>query len=170
MQYSIYNGAMQTTSAAAKVTTGTSAKTMMQLKSTIPFRIFEWGYSFDGSAAATPGEVELIEAGTVFATVTAYATSDITRYDGEALLFGDPTASSVIFTVGTSASGYTSSSEGSIVAVRNLAGPQLTAPTNQFIQQFPLGYRPFVQAAYSARIRMTFGTAVNAYCYMIIEV
>ena len=161
---------MPTTAAFAKVTTGTAAKTMMQVKATIPFRIVEWGCSFDGSAAATPGQIELIETGTIFATVTAYATADITRYDGEALLFGDPTASSVIFSVGTSASGYTSTSEGSIVAVRALAGPQLIAPTNQFVEQFPLGYRPLVQALNSARIRVTFGTAINAYTYMIFEV
>jgi hypothetical protein len=169
MQYSFANGPQQTTSAFAKVTTGTAIKTMLQGKFTVPVRIVEWGCSLDGSAAATPGQVELIETGTVFATVTAYATADITRYDGEALLFGDPTSSSVLINVGTSASGYTSTSEGSITAVRNLAGPQLIAPTNQFIQQFPLGYRPLVQAGNALRIRMTFGTAVNAYCYCIIE-
>jgi hypothetical protein len=169
MQYSMANGPMQTTAAFAKVTTGTAVKTMLQVKTTLPIRIVEWGWSFDGSAAATPGEIELIETGTVFGTVTAYATADITRYDGEALLFGDPTASSVLFNVGTSASGYTCTSEGSITAVRNLAGPQLGAPTNQFVQQFPLGYRPLVQAGDALRIRVTFGTAVNMYCYVIVE-
>lgn len=168
MQYSFYNGAMQTTAAPVKVTTGTAIKTMLQMKGVIPFRVVEWGYSYDGAAAATPGQIELIESGTVFSTVTAYVANDITRYDAEALLFGDPTTA--ILTVGTSAGGFTSTSEGSVTATRNLAGPQLTAPTNQFVQQFPLGYRPFVQAANALRIRMTFGTAVNAYCYCIIEV
>lgn len=158
---------MQTTAAPAKVATGTVIKTMMQVKGVVPFRIVEWGYSYDGSAAATPGQIELIETGTIFATVTAYATADITRYDGEALLFGDPTTA--LITVGTSASGYTSTVEGSVVATRNLAGPQMTAPTNQLIQQFPLGYRPLVQAVNSLRIRMTFGTTVNATCYVILE-
>lgn len=167
MQYLIGNGPMQTTAAFAKVATGASIKTMLQVKTVVPARIVEWGCSFDASAAATPGQVELIETGSVFATVTASVANDITKYDGEALLFGDPT--SAIFTVGTSATGYTSSAEGTITAVRNLAGPQLIAPTNQFIEQFPLGYRPLVQAAVSMRIRMTFGTTVNAYCYVILE-
>ncbi len=167
MQYLIGNGPMQTTAGFAKVTTGTSVKTMLQVKTVVPARVVEWGCSFDGSAAATPGIVELIETGTVFGTVTASANADITEYDGEALLFGDPTTA--LITVGTSATGYTCTSEGSITAVRNLAGPQLIAPTNQFIQQFPLGYRPLVQAAKAMRIRVTFGTAVNAYVYVIIE-
>ena len=167
MQYSISNGPMQTTAAFAKVTTGTAVKTMLQVKSVIPFRIVEWGYSVDGSSAATPGQVELVETGTVFGTVTASALADLTQYDGEALLFGDPTTA--LITVGTSATGYTCTSEGSITAVRNLAGPQLIAPTNQFIQQFPLGYRPYVKAVNAMRIRNTFGTAVNAYCYVILE-
>ncbi len=170
MQYQIANGPMPTTAAFAKVTTGTAIKTMLQLKATIPVRIVEWGCSFDGSAAATPGQVELVETGTVFGTVTAYATADITRLDGEAVQFGDPTSSSVIFNVGTSASGYTCTSEGSITAVRNFDGPKLIAPTNQYEKQFPLGYRPYLLAGSCLRIRMTFGTAVNAYCYCIIEV
>ncbi len=167
MQYLISNGPMQTTAGFAKVTTGTSVKTMLQVKTVVPARVVEWGISFDGSAAATPGIVELIETGTVFGTVTASVLADITLYDGEALLFGDPTTA--LITVGTSATGYTCTSEGSITAVRNLAGPQLIAPTNQFIQQFPLGYRPLVQAAKALRIRVTFGTAVNAYAYLILE-
>ncbi len=167
MQYLIGNGPQQTTAGFAKVTTGTSVKTMLQVKTVVPARVVEWGCSFDGSAAATPGIVELIETGTVFGTVTASVLADITLYDGEALLFGDPTTA--LISVGTSATGYTCTSEGSITAVRNLAGPQLIAPTNQFIQQFPLGYRPLIQAAKAMRIRMTFGTAVNAYAYVIIE-
>lgn len=167
MQYLIGNGPMQTTAAFAKVATGNTIKTMLQVKGVIPFRIYEWGISFDGSAAATPGQVELIETGSVFGTVTATANADITQYDGEAKQFGDPTTA--LITVGTSATGYTCTSEGTITAVRNLAGPQLIAPTNQFVEQFPLGYRPYVPAVTAMRIRVTFGTTVNAYCYVIIE-
>jgi len=167
VQYLFANGPMPTTAAFAKVATGTSIKTMLQVKTVVPCRVVEWGCSFDGSAAATPGQVELIETGSIFATVTAAVNADITELDGEALLFGDPTTA--LFTVGTAATGYTASAEGSIVAVRNLAGPQLVAPTNQFIEQFPLGNRPLVQATKALRIRMTFGTSVNAYCYVILD-
>lgn len=166
MLYLIANGAQQTTAAFVKVTTNNVIKTLLQVKPVIPIEIVEWGISFDGSAAATPGAVELIETGTVFATVTASAEADITKQDGTALLFGNTSA--VIFTLGTSATGYTASAEGSIVACRNF-DLQLIAPTNQYVKQFPLGARPIIQGASSARIRVTFGTAVNAYCYMILN-
>jgi len=124
------------------------------------------GISFDGSAAATPGIVELIETD-VAATVTASVTADITKYNPEALLAGNPVTS--LITVGTAATGYTASAEGTTTAVRNLDGPQLIAPTNQFIKQFPLGREPLVQTGKFGRIRVTFGTTVNAFCYVIMK-
>lgn len=168
-QFLIANGPMQTTAAFAAVTTGTAIKTMLQVKpsATLTMRIVEWGISFDGSAAATPGKVELIETD-VAATVTASATADITKYDGAALSGGDPVTN--LIQVGTTSTGYTASAEGTITAIRNLDGPQFIAPTTQFIKQFPLGREPIVQISKFARIRVTFGTAVNAYCYMIVEI
>src|SRR4051812_21710899 len=167
--YLIGNGPMPTTAAFAVVTTGNTIKTMLQVKAaaTATFRIVEWGISLDGSAAATPGKVELIETD-VAATVTASVTADITKYDADAIANGDPVTA--LISVGTTATGYTSTGEGTIAAIRNLDGPQLIAPTTQFIKQFPLGREPIVQVAKFARIRVTFGTAVNAYCYMIIQV
>ena len=163
------NGPQQTTAAFASVTTGTAIKTMLQLKSgsTTAIKILEWGISFDGSAAATPGKVELIETD-VAATVTASAAADFTKYDAVAIALGDPTTA--LFAVGTTSTGYTATAEGSITAVRNLDGPQFIAPTTQFVKQFPLGREPFIQSGKFGRIRVTFGTAVNAYCYMLVEV
>jgi hypothetical protein len=167
-QYLIANGPMQTTSSFATVTTGTSLKTMLQVKAsaTLTFKVKEWGISFDGFAAALPGKIELIETD-VAATVTASVANDITKYDGAALLGGDPTTN--LIQVGTTSTGYTSTSEGSTTACRSLAGPQLLPPTGPFIQQFPLGVEPVVQISKFLRIRVLFGTAVNAYCYVIIE-
>jgi hypothetical protein len=167
--YLLANGPQQTTAAFATVATGTAIKTMMQVKpsATNAIKIVEWGISFDGSAAATPGKVELIETD-VAATVTAYVTADITKLDNDALMGGDPVTN--LLPVGTTSSGYTSTSEGTITAVRNLAGPQFIAPTSQFIQQFPLGREPTIQISKFGRIRVTFGTTVNAYCYMIVQV
>lgn len=164
--YVAANGPQQTTAAFAAVTTGNAIKTLLQLKplTGIDLKIKEWGISFDGSAAATPGKIELIETD-VAATVTAYASADVTKLNNP----GGPVADSGLISLGTSASGYTSTSEGSITAVRNLAGPQFIAPTSQFIQQFPLGCEPLLQAGKFLRIRVTFGTAVNAYCYVIFE-
>ncbi len=167
--YLIPNAPMQTTAAAAAVTTGTAIKTMLQVKAsaTKPFIIVEWGISFDGSAAATPIKVELIETD-VAATVTASVAADITKLDGEALSGGDPTTN--LIPVGTTSTGYTATGEGTIAATRDLDGPQFIAPTNQYIKQFPLGREAVVQVSKFARIRVTAGTAVNAYCYMIIQV
>jgi hypothetical protein len=166
--YLLHNGPMQTTAAALAVTTGTAIKTMLQLQpsATIAARIIEWGASFDGSAAATPGKVELIETD-VAATVTAFAAADITKYDAEALAGGDPTTN--LIQVGAAASGYTATVEGTIAAVRNLDAPQFIAPTTQFQKQFPLGREPIIQLSKFARIRVTFAAAVNCYCYMIVQ-
>lgn len=168
-QFLIANGAMQTTAAFVPVTTGTSIKTLLQVKpsATLIMKVIEWGISFDGSAAATPGKVELIETD-VAATVTASVANDITKYNAEALMGGDPTTN--LIQVGVSATGYTATVEGSIAAVRNLDAPQLIAPTNQFIKQFPLGREPLVQIAKFLRIRVTLAAAINAYCYVIVEI
>ncbi len=167
--YLIPNGPMQTTAAIAPVTTGTAIKTLLQFKAsaTKTAKIIEWGISFDGSAAATPGKIELIETD-VAATVTASVAADITKVDAEALAGGDPTTN--LIQVGTTSTGYTASGEGSTTAVRNLDAPQLIAPTNQFVKQFPLGREPVVQVSKFARIRVTLGAAVNAYCYIVVEI
>lgn len=166
--YTIYNGPSPTTAAQVPVTTGTGIKTLLQVKAsaTKTFKIVEWGISFDGSAAATPIKVELCETD-VAATVTAAVAADINKIDPDALSGGDPTTN--LLPVGTTSTGYTSTSEGSIAAVREF-DVQLVAPTNQYVKQFPLGREPVVQISKFARIRVTAGAAVNAYCYMTIEV
>lgn len=167
--YLFANGPMPTTASFASVTTGTSLKTMLQFKAsaTIVAKVKEWGCSFDGSAAATPGKVELIETD-VAATVTAAVSADITKLDANALSGGDPTTN--LIQVGTAATGYTSSSEGSITAVRALDSAKFIAPTNQYEKQFPLGNEPIIQISKFARIRVLFGVAVNCYCYLIVEI
>lgn len=167
-KYLIANGPMPTTAAQAAVTTGTAIKTLLQVKAsaTKPFKVCEWGISFDGSAAATPIKCELLETD-VAATVTAAVANDITKFDGEALAGGDPTTN--LFPVGTTSTGYTATAEGSITAVRML-DPQFIAPTNQYVKQFPLGSEPVIQISKFLRVRVTAGAAVNAYCYVIVEV
>lgn len=166
----IPNGPMQTTASFATVTTGTSLKTMLQVKpsATANAKIVEWGISFDGSAAATPLKVELIETGTVFATVTASAQADITILDGgEAAQNLNVTTN--LIQVGTTATGYTSTGEGSITAVRNF-DLQLLPPTQPYVKQFPLGREPMIVAGSAMRIRVLAGTAVNAYCYVVLDI
>lgn len=167
--YKIHNGPAPTTAAQAVVTTGTAIKTMLQIKAsaTKPYKIKEWGISFDGSSADTPIKCELLETGTVFATVTAHVEAGIVELDGEALLGGDQTTNLVV--VGTAATGYTATAEGTITESR-VFDAQLIAPTNQYVYQFPLGMEPVAKISGAVRIRVTAATAVNAYCYAIIEV
>lgn len=160
------NGPMQTTAAPAKVTTGTSIKTMLQIKlpSGVQGKVIEWGISFDGSAAATPIQCELVETGAIAATVTAAVTADITRADPNDI---DPTTA--LITVGTTATGYTSTSEGSVTATRDL-DVQMVAPTGQYVKQWPLGREISFGNANILRIRVTAAAAVNCYCYVIFEI
>jgi hypothetical protein len=166
--YIVYNGAMPTTSSAAKVTTGTSVKTMLQVKPAVNIEVVEWGVSFDGSAAATPGICELIDTSTVYATVTAYAVADVMPHNNPDAPANTSGTSGTPLNLGTSASGYTSTAEGSITATR-LGDVQLVAPTNQNWKQFPLDIGFGVLAGDSLRIRVNFGTAVNCLCYVIFK-
>lgn len=164
-RYRIYNGAMPTTAAFAAVTTGTSIKTLLQLKPFNQCKINAWGISFDGSAAATPIKVELIETGTVFGTVTASADADCIKLDGT-----DQAVASVAgLTLGTSATGYTCTSEGSITTVR-MFDEQFIAPTSQYIYQYPLGQEPVLVIGNATRIRVTAGAAVNAICWIEVTI
>ena len=162
--YLIANGPMPTTANFAAVTTGTAVKTMLQLKPFNVVKIVEWGISFDGSAAATPIKCELIDTGTVFGTVTASADADVMKFDGAE----GAVASVAGLTLGTSATGYTCTSEGSITAVK-VYDVQFVAPTSQYVKQFPLGREPKCIIGNAVRIRVTAGAAVNAYAYMIVE-
>jgi len=165
MRYRIYNAPMPTTASIVPVTTGTAIKTLLQLKPFNVGKIVAWGISFDGSAAATPIICELLETGTVFATVTALADADCYKLDG-----ADQAAASVAgLTLGTSASGYTASAEGTITATK-IFDAQLVAPTNQYIFQFPLGQEPKMLIGNSYRIRVKAGSAVNALCFIEVEI
>jgi hypothetical protein len=167
MLYKIWNAPMPTTGSMVPVTTGTSLKTLLQVKpgATQILKVREWGISFDGSAAATPGIVTLAVTDTA-ATVTAHAASGIHTYDSEALAAGDPTTN--IFAVGTTSTGYTASGEGT-VGTHRICDSHLIAPTNQLIYQFPLGVSYVVQAGEFLRVRVTFGAAINALCYVLVE-
>lgn len=166
--FKIYNGVEPTTAQFVKVATGTNLKTMLQVKpsSTKALRVTEWGISFDGSAAATPIVVELIEVD-VAATVTAHVAAGIVKLDAEALLCGDPTTN--LIQVGTSATGYSASAEGTITAGR-LLDAHLIAPTNNFIFQWPLDYEPIGQVDKFVRIRVKAEATINAMCYMVVKV
>lgn len=166
--FQIFNGPMPTVASQAVVATGTGILTLLQVKpsATLIARIIEWGISFDGAAAAAGIKCELLETD-VAATVTASVANDIVKLDPDALACGDPTTN--LIQVGTAATGYTGSAEGTITATR-VFDAQLVQPTNQYIKQFPLGYEPIIQVAKFARIRVKAAAGVNAYCYMTLKI
>lgn len=158
--YFAANGATPTTAALVKVATGTSIKTLLQIStpSTTNITILEWGVSFDGSAAATPVEVELF--GT---TVAATSGTSLTPTS-----FGDPNAVASLCVGGTGATCFSPATEGTVANYRGF-DVQLVAPTNQYVKQYPLGREPEIAASQFVRIRVTAGTTVNAYAYIIWE-
>jgi hypothetical protein len=157
--YWFANGALPTTASQVAVTTGTAIKTMLQVAppSTGEIYVVEWGISFDGSAAATPGIVELLETD-VAATVTSGS--------GHIVKWSDPAALASQVTVGTTSTGYTATAEGTITAVRQFDVQHLP-PTAPYVKQFPLGREPRVAASKFLRVRVKFGAAINAICYVI---
>lgn len=165
--YLVLNGPMPTTAAPSSVTTSAAIKTLLQLKPAVACRAYEWGISFDGSAAATPGRIEFIEVD-VAATVTAYAAADVMKHTDANAPTNSAGSSGAPLNLGTSHSGYTATAEGSTTASRVL-DPQLGAPTAQYVKQAPLDREPHLQAGKFTRWRVTFGAAINAYCYVCFE-
>ena len=123
--YLVENGVMPTTAARVAVTTGTAIKTMVQVKPLVLLRVVEWGISFNAAAIATPIVVELIETGTVFATVTALANADVTKLDDLGAV------ADTVMSFGTAATGFTASAKGTITSVRSLAPTQFISPLTQ---------------------------------------
>jgi hypothetical protein len=170
--YKVFNGPMPTTAVIAPVTTGTNIKTMLQIKlggSTNQVgKIRKYGVSFDGSAAATPGKVELLSTKAIGATITEFVAADIINLsDANAAAVTDDFP--LAFTAAGDESGYTATAEGSIVATRPFDA-QLVAPTNQYIKEWALGCEPeFINSEF-IRIRVHFGAAVNCLCWIEFEI
>lgn len=165
--YKIYNGPAPTAAAQVAVDTGTAIKTMLQVKgvAAVTMKVKAWGLSMDGAAAAAGVQWELIETGTIFATVAAHVAAGIVAWDAQALGI----VSTTYFSVGTAATGYTASAEGSIVASRQLDS-ELVQPTGQYVWEFSLGNEPLISAVSALRIRCKAAVAVNALCWALIEV
>lgn len=168
-RFKIYNGPAPTTASQAAVTTGTSIKTLLQVQvsATLGMHIVEWGISFDGAAVAAGIEVELVETD-VAATVTAHVQAGIVPLDEAAVQMGNVTTNLIL--VGTGATGYTATAEGTITATRML-DCQFIDPAANYVLQFPLGERPYMKpGSFFYRVRVKAASAVNAICYMVVEV
>lgn len=108
--YKAFNFAMPTTAAPTPVTTGTAIRTMLQIAPTRLIEMVGWGYTFDDLPGAD-SIVELLTTGTVFATVTAHASTGIIK-------MGNPATDASQVTLGVSATGFTATAEGAITATR----------------------------------------------------
>lgn len=167
-QFLIAQAASPAAAALAVLATGTSIKTMLQVKldpaRVGPAIVVEWGISFAGFAAAQPVQCELVTTGTVNATVTALVAADVHRYNPN---IAAPTDLNP-FDWGTAASGYDGSAEGTVTET-DVFDAQLIAPTNQYVKQWPLGREPQLIPAHFLRIRVNAPATVDAYAYVIIE-
>lgn len=169
-RYKIFNGPSPTTAAQASVTTGTSIKTMLQLAtpSTRQIQLISWGFTLDAPPATTStGAVELLQTN-VGATVTAHVDAGLPSLD--------PNAPTSLLTLGTGATGYTATAEGTVATTRVfdvVRVPGLTAGGTGGIDGCSYGYqwmpdeRPIVAVSRFLRVRATFGAAVNMITWIV---
>jgi hypothetical protein len=158
-QFTAWNGAAPTTGALAPITTGTAIKTMLQLAppSTLDADLIGWGISFDGATFGTKIKCELIETD-VAATVTAHVAAGLVKAIGPADLASQ-------MTLGTAATGYTATAEGTTTASR-LLDYQLIDQSAAYSFTWPLGNYPKIQPSKFLRVRVTATSAVNAVCFI----
>ena len=160
-RYKTWNEPMPTTATIAKVTTGTVIKTMLQVAtpSTRQMQLISWGFSCDAAPGSGSLLVELLQTD-VAATVTAHVPAGVQPLD--------PNAPASLMTLGTSATGYTASAEGSITATRSLDTWQI--PTYQiepaYAYQFMPDERPIIAVSKFLRVRATATAAVNMLCWV----
>lgn len=157
MPYTVWNGPAPTTAAQQSVTTGTSIKTMLQLAtpSSRMIQILEWGFSLDDPPGAD-GVVELLQTD-VAATVTAHVASGVINLD--------PNGTASLLTLGTSATGYTATAEGSTTAARVFDAVSLSSVSGEsglsYVRTFMPDDRPIVAISRFLRVRATTPTTAS---------
>lgn len=158
--YQAYNYAQPTTAAPAPVTTGTAIKTLLQIAtpSTEDLTVVAWGIDFDGTAAAAPIKVELIDTD-VAATVTAHGASGIIKLNR-------PNDAASLVTLSTTATGFTASAEGTVGATSRLLMFRQVPPNGGYEYEFPQEMQPRMAVSRFLRIRVTAAAAVNASCWV----
>lgn len=153
-----------TTAAPVKQPTGTAVRTMLQLATiaTEGLYIVEWGISFDGSAAATPIQVELFGCTGAATMSAALAATDVQN-------FAAPQSPAVtVLQYGTALSAFATAAvtEGTVADYRPI-DVQLIAPTSQYVKQYPLGREPAFAVSTFIRVRVTATATVNCSTYVI---
>lgn len=160
-RYKCWNGPMPTTAAQQNVATGTSIKTMLQIAtpSTREIEVIAWGFSL---SAVPNGTVELLQTD-VAATVTAHTSTGVIPMD--------PNGAASLVTLGTSATGYTGTAEGTITATRVFDSQLITNTAGEnelnYDYQFLPDERPIIAVSKFLRVRVTMAAGVNMQCYVI---
>ncbi len=164
-RYKIFNGPMVTTAAQAAVALPTTgAKTMLQVAppAGIYHTLVSWGYTITAPSVLTT--VELLQTD-VAATVTAHVAAGVQPLDQAG------PASAV--TLGTAATGYTASAEGTIVTTRMFDVQEIAAtnPVNlTYVYQWMPDERPIVKATTFLRVRATATTATGSIvCWVVVD-
>lgn len=165
-RYKIWNGPMPTTAAQQTVTTGTAIKTMLQLAtpSSRQMQLIAWGFSIDDPPGAD-SVVELLQTD-VAATVTAHVAAGVQPLD--------PGAPASLLTLGTAATGYTASVEGSTTAARVFDAVSLSSVSAEAAAGMVYSYqwmpdeRPIIAVSKFLRVRATTPTtAVDMRCWLV---
>lgn len=151
MPFITWNGPAPTTAAQQAVTTGTAIKTMLQLATpaTRQIQLLEWGWSSDDPPGAD-GVIELLQTD-VAATVTAHVAAGVQNLE--------PNGAASLLTLGTTATGYTSSGEGSTTATRVFDVVSLSSVSGEsglsYVRQWMPDARPIIPISKFLRVRAT---------------
>lgn len=170
--YFIANSAQPTTAAPVKQPTGAAIRTMLQLRTATGYvgRLKAWGCSYDGAAAATPGQVEVFSNTAAATMSTAYAAADIMLHGNAGAPANTAGSSGVPFNLSTTTSGFATAAvtEGTCAGV-SLFDLKMDPPTGPYGWQWPLGDEPDLVPQNYFRVRVTFGTTVNIYIWVLIQ-
>jgi hypothetical protein len=160
-RYGTWNGPMPTIGAQQSVAVISGTKTMLQLAtpSTRQLQLIAWGYSLSGPLAGT---VDLCQQD-VADTVTAHVAAGLQPLD--------PNAPASLLTLGTSATGYSASVQGTPTASRMFDSQQIgaTAGDNElnYTYQFMPDERPIVAVSKFLKVRATFAaTTITMQCWV----
>jgi hypothetical protein len=171
--YKLENTAAPTGGPNQGAATSLTLFTMLQVQASAagagyPMRVVEWGVSFNDSALAVPFACDLVDSGTVAATVTAFAAADVTVVTPDTPAQSGTTSGSP-FVLSTTASGFTSTAEGTITTVRSFDSQQVQ-PVGGYFKQFPPERTPLVTPGHNLRVRVHGDGTTKVVAYVVVEV
>lgn len=163
-RYICWNGPAPTTAAFSPGATGTAIKTMLQIAtpSTRQIQLISWGYQV-AAASTSANVIELIQTD-VAATVTAHVASGVVSLD--------PNMPPSLVTLGTSATGYTASAEGTTTASRlfdyDRIAPTASESAKRYTKVWMPDERPIIAVSKFLRVRTTFATSSSTFaCFVV---